>query len=292
MAQELPKTLDMVLGNQKEWTKIELQPLMLKCVGRLTSRIFLGPRLMDDPDWQYISTEYTTDVFLAARKLNTIPPILRSVMHWFLPECRKVRGLLKQARVLIGPEVERRVEEIEKHGGPRRRVLDSVDWFVASSRAKKNSNFDIASAEISLAMASIHTTTRTIMYLLTDLLDNPGYTQDLRDECVAVMKETGVMDKSALFKMKKMDSFLRESMRLHLSGNGKKSPPPPPPGDQHLCMRLHGLTELTCANSKHDSPRHRRCQILGRHCRSQGQLHDDRPYAHDRPQPLSQPRQI
>lgn len=174
---------------------------------------------MDNADWQRISTQYTTEVFLASQKLNSIPSFIRPVAHWFVPECKRVRALLKEAHKLIDPEVKRRMEELKKHGGPRRRVLDSVDWFVASSKA--NSKFDIAAAEISLAMASIHTTSTTIAYLLMDLLQNPEYAQDLRDECVAVMKETGVMDKSALFKMKKMDSFLRESMRLHGPVNGK-----------------------------------------------------------------------
>lgn len=223
MAREIPKTLDMVLGKPTKWTETPLQPAVQKCVGRLTARIFLGPRFMDDPDWQYICAQYTADVFVASQKLNSMLPFLRPVMQWFIPECRKVRAQVKQARALIEPEVERRMDELRKHGGPRRRVLDSVDWFVACSMQEPEHarKFDIPCAEISLAMASIHTTMIAVMCLLTDLLENPQYTQELRDECVSVMKEVGRIDKTALFKMVKMDSFLRESMRIRNSGNGQ-----------------------------------------------------------------------
>lgn len=76
------------------------------------------------------------------------------------------------------------MEEIHKHGGRRRGVLDSVDWLIASMKGKNNPKFDLAVAEISLSMAAIHTTTRTATSLMRDPLAHPEYIQDLRDECV------------------------------------------------------------------------------------------------------------
>lgn len=222
MVVELPNTLDKVLGQPDTWTEIEMQSMFLQCVSRLTTKIFLGPKFMDNPDWQYLNTSYVKDVHNAVQRLNGLPPFVRPIAHWFLPECRKVRAEVNQARALIRPEVERRMEEIRKHGGPRRRVLDSVDWFIASMKGKDDPKFDLAVAEISLSMAAIHTTTRTAISLMRDLLAHPEYIQDLRDECVAVLKETGKMDKTALFKMRKLDSVLRESMRKNPASLGKK----------------------------------------------------------------------
>lgn len=213
MVAELPNTLDKVLGHPSDWSEMDVQSMFLKCISRLTSKIFLGPKFMDNPDWQYLSTEYVKDVNAAVQRLNAIPPFVRPIAHWFLPECRKIRAEIDQARAMIRPEVDRRMEEIRKHGGPRRRVLDSVDWFIASMKGKNDPNFDLAVAEISLSMAAIHTTTRTAICLMRDLLEHPEYIQDLRDECVAVLNETGKMDKTTIFKMRKLDSVLRESMR-------------------------------------------------------------------------------
>ncbi|KAI3393338.1 hypothetical protein diail_4419 [Diaporthe ilicicola] len=215
MVAEVQNTVNKVIGRPNEWSEVELQAMLLQCVSRLTSKIFLGPKFMDNPEWQYLCTEYTKDVNIAARRLNRLPPFVRPFVHWFLPECRKIRAEINQARALIQPEVDRRMEELRKHGGPRRRILDSVDWFIASMKGKEDRKFDMAVAEISLATAAIHTTTRTTIGLMRDLMAHPEYIQDLRDECVAVLKETGKMDKSALFKMRKMDSVLRESMRCN-----------------------------------------------------------------------------
>jgi len=97
-------------------------------------------------------------------------------------------------------------------GKPRRKVLDSVDWFTASANGQ---DFDYANAELSLAMAAIHTTTNTLSFAFFDLLENSEYIPLLREEIKRVYEEEGKWEKSTLFKLKLMDSVLKESMRLH-----------------------------------------------------------------------------
>lgn len=226
MAAELPNTLNKVVGRPSAWTEIDLQSMLIQCVSRLTSNVFLGQKFMDNPEWQYLCTEYAKDVNIAAHRLNGLSPVLRPIAHWFLPECRKVRTGVNKARELIQPEVDRRMEELRKHGGPRRRMLDNDDWFIASMKGKEDTKFDMAVAEISFAMAAIHTTARTTICLMRDLLAHTEYIQDLRDERVSVLKETGKMDKTALFKMRMLDSVLRESMRTNPASLGKTNTSP------------------------------------------------------------------
>ncbi|KAF3761069.1 hypothetical protein M406DRAFT_24731, partial [Cryphonectria parasitica EP155] len=208
-------TCDLYIGRPKEWTKINLKTAVQHCVARQTSRIFLGPKLADDPEWQAISTSYATDVFRAVQRLNALPALLRPLLHWVLPECRRIRDEVRQARALINPEVERRLDEIRRFGAPRRKVLDSVDWLVAAASAKRQPLPDVGVMEIALAMASMNSTSRAVGYLLLDAACYPEYVQELRDEVVAVLAETGQIDKNMLFKLKKMDSFIRESLRIH-----------------------------------------------------------------------------
>jgi cytochrome P450 len=168
---------------------------------------------MNNPDWQRISVMYTVDAFFAAKALNNWPAPLRPIVHWFLPECRKIRSEVKLAKQLITPEVARRRKELAENGGkPRRKVLDSVDWFTASAKGKE---FDFANAELSLAMAAIHTTTNTLGFAMFDLLENQEYIPLLREEIKRVYKEEGKWEKTTLFKLRLMDSVLKESMRLH-----------------------------------------------------------------------------
>lgn len=110
---------------------------------------------MENDEWIRIAVSYSTDAFVAAKKLATVPALLRPIMHWFLPECQKIRHQIRRCRELIAPEVERRLRDIENNGGkPRKRVLDSVDWFSAACRGQ---SLDYPCAELELNLASIHT---------------------------------------------------------------------------------------------------------------------------------------
>ncbi|KAG9232275.1 cytochrome P450 [Amylocarpus encephaloides] len=213
LARETPTTLNKVYGSTPDWKETNLVSGLLKSVARLTSLVFLGENFMDNAEWQEISIMYTVDVFMAAEALNSWPAMSRPIVHWFLPQCRKIRSQVKTAKSLIRPEVERRRADIVAKGGKaRRRVLDSVDWFTA---AAKGETFDYTNAELSLAMASIHTTTTTLGFTISDLLENPEYIDMLREEIKESYEQDGKWEKSTLFKLKLMDSCIKESMRLH-----------------------------------------------------------------------------
>ncbi|KAF4634956.1 hypothetical protein G7Y89_g3133 [Cudoniella acicularis] len=213
MAKETPNTLNLIWGQAPEWKEAVLTPNLLKSVARLTALVFLGEKFMDNPEWQHISVMYTVDVFMAAKALNEWPAILRPLVHWFMPQCRKIRDEVKLAKSFITPEVEKRRKELAENGGkPRRKVLDSVDWFTAAAKGRQ---FNYVNAELSLAMASIHTTTNTVGFAMFDLVENPEYIDALREEIKTVFEQEGKWEKSTLFKLKLMDSVLKESMRLH-----------------------------------------------------------------------------
>ncbi|KUJ21322.1 trichothecene C-8 hydroxylase [Mollisia scopiformis] len=213
IAAETPNTLNLVYGSAPDWQEIVLTPALLKSISRLSALIFLGESFMNNPDWQRISVMYTVDVFMAAKALNNWPAPLRPIVHWFLPECRKIREEVKVAKDLIQPEVDKRRKELaENEGKPRRKVLDSVDWFTASAKGRE---FGYANAELSLAMAAIHTTSNTLGFAMFDLVENPEYFDLLREEIKRVWEEDGRWEKNTLYKLKLMDSVLKESMRLH-----------------------------------------------------------------------------
>lgn len=168
---------------------------------------------MENDEWIRIAVSYSTDAFVAAKKLATVPALLRPIMHWFLPECQKIRHQIRRCRELIAPEVERRLRDIENNGGkPRKRVLDSVDWFSAACRGQ---SLDYPCAELELNLASIHTTTNTLCFAFSDLLDHPEYLKPLREELVNVYNDVGEWNKATLANLRLMDSFIKESQRYH-----------------------------------------------------------------------------
>lgn len=222
MAAETPNTLNHVFGPAPDWKEAVLSESLLKSVGRLTALVFLGEKFMNNDDWQRISVQYTVDVFTTARKLNTWPAFLRPFVHWVLPECRKLREEVKIAKGLIQPEVEQRLRTFaENTEKSKTKVLDSVDWFATSAKGK---SFDYLSAQLSLSMAAIHTTSTALTYIMCDLVQNPEYFDLLREELKTVWEAEGRRwEKSTLFKLKLLDSVMKEATRRNPMGLGKFS---------------------------------------------------------------------
>lgn len=138
---------------------------------------------MNNEEWQRVSVAYAVDASIAANILREWHPLLRPVVHWFLPECQKIRRHIVTARQLIQPEVARRLAETMSHGGGRKKVLDSIDWFALSARGRQ---FDYVNGEFTLAMASVRTTSAHLVSAIAILARRPEYVQLLRDEIVSV----------------------------------------------------------------------------------------------------------
>jgi cytochrome P450 len=205
------------------WTEITYKPMLLQIIARVSSRVFLGPELCANRDWLRISEEYAVDSFIAARALRQWPSYLRPVVHWFLPECRKLRATLNAARRIIKPFIERHREgnrKAREAGEPASKVADTIGWM---DEAAKGQPYDVATAQLGLSFAAIHTTTEMVSGLISDLCANPEYFEPLRQEMASVLANKG-WSKSALHEMKLVDSAMKESQRHHFGDIGKCLP--------------------------------------------------------------------
>ena len=88
---------------------------------------------------------------------------------------------------------------------------------------ERKEEHNYALSQLSLTMAAIHTTTGAMTQALLDLIAHPEYVQPLREEVVTVI-EAERWSKTTLYKLRLMDSFLKESQRLHPSNFGRSSP--------------------------------------------------------------------
>lgn len=95
-------------GESEEWASIELGPNALDLVCRITSRALLGKRLSRNDRWLNVSKSYAACSGQACASLFALPGLIRPIGHWFLPACRKLRGLVKDATDLIDEEVQLR----------------------------------------------------------------------------------------------------------------------------------------------------------------------------------------
>ncbi|KAF2183757.1 cytochrome P450 [Zopfia rhizophila CBS 207.26] len=209
---EANRSLERLLGNSDEWKAINLKPIIYKFVARLSSRVFLGEEVCNNEKWPDICVSYTMDSFSAARVLRTWSPLLRPIVHWFIPECCRVRRERDITRVIVTPIVQERMARRKKAEGGASETADMVGWIDDVARSKSYA-VRMEDAQLFLAIAAIHTTTEALSYLMLDLLDHPEIIPRLKEEIISVLKDG--WKKASLQQMKYLDSILKESQRLH-----------------------------------------------------------------------------
>lgn len=188
-------------------------------IARISSRVFIGPELCANEEWLRLSTEYVVEAFIAAQTLRQWHFFFRPVIHWFLPECRKLRATLKRAQEVIKPVIQTRREanrRAREEGNSVKKVADTIGWM---DDAAKGRDYDAATAQLGLSMAAIHTTTEMVSGLISDLCENPELVKDLREEIVSVVTNKG-WSKGTLHDLKLLDSTMKESQRHHFGDIG------------------------------------------------------------------------
>jgi cytochrome P450 len=213
LADETSIALEKHWSNDANWHAVALKPTILKMVAQLSSKVFLGDKICRNADWLRITVDYTVDTFLAAEDLRLWPRLMRPIMANFLPSCRKIRRELKKATEIITPVLEERRRDLEaarKANQPPKRYDDAMQWMEECAKGRP---YPPAEAQMAFSIVAIHTTSDMLTQVLLGLCAHPEVIQPLREEIVAVIQEEG-WKKTALYKLKLMDSVLKESQRM------------------------------------------------------------------------------
>ncbi|GBB88509.1 hypothetical protein RclHR1_15020002 [Rhizophagus clarus] len=133
----------------------------------------------------------------------------------FNPAAKNRDALIKH----IKKQVCKRLQEKEKYGNSWKRPDDFLqDILERDGFDANNINYASLSDKIFVFLfASIHTTAGGCANVMMDLASRPQYIQELYEEQLEVHKEAdenGILPFEALNNMKKLDSCIRESLRL------------------------------------------------------------------------------
>jgi len=202
-----------------------LYKLMTKIISTPIANIFVGEEESQYDEIITTFAEFTRDsaVFLA------IPPVLDFIypglqnyvnripikLGWYNPAIKHQDILIKHLK----KQVCKRLQEKEKYGDSWKRPDDFLQDVMEEEIFDPN-NVDyqfIADRICVLIFVSIHTTSRACANSVMDLASRPEYMQELYEEQLEVHKEAdenGILPFEALGNMKKLDSFIRESLRL------------------------------------------------------------------------------
>ncbi|KAF8806841.1 cytochrome P450 [Phlegmacium glaucopus] len=197
-----------------EWGTFPVLEIMPKLACRANNRVFVGFPLCRDPDFLALSVKRTAAVVKTAVLLGFCPKFLRSFVTPLISEHRKE---LETVQRLLTPFIEARRQELagkEEYAAATDQGTDVLTWLLTDPIGKNSSNLDLTCRVLILNFASIHTTSMTTAQALYDLAAYPEYAEPLREEAARVVERDG-WTKAAISNMDKIDSFLKESMRVN-----------------------------------------------------------------------------
>jgi cytochrome P450 len=219
-----------------------LYPKLLRIVGLLAGRAFVGPGLNRNEEWLDAQIRYTIDLFMAAVKVRGYDSISKFFALSFrrIPEVNQVHAWQAIARKYIVPIIkERTKQQAANPSAPK--PADMIQWVMEA--APKNepplSHNTQAELQMLIGLASIHTTSIASTNCIYDLVYRPEHWGPLREEADRVWKEeNGNITKIAMSKLVKLDSFMKESQRCNANNLSKSHAiclhPGPPSSESNL----------------------------------------------------------
>ncbi|KAL0941607.1 cytochrome P450 [Colletotrichum truncatum] len=204
-----------------EWITVPAYHFICSVVARTVSYGLVGPHLCRSPDWQRIVIETTYAIFGAANTIrDQYTPRWRWLARWTDSTQKQLRQIRQQATKLLTPLYKQRLEAVANpsdFGDPSTTFQDTIYWLLGREQADK-SLAGIVDQELFLSIAAIHTTSGSLNSFIFDWIAHPEYHDDIIAEVNETLSEVQSSDKKwtmqHVAKMKKLDSFIKESARM------------------------------------------------------------------------------
>ncbi|KAI1816638.1 cytochrome P450 [Poronia punctata] len=192
--------------------KVELRAYdtMVNIITKNASRMFGGTAISRNEEWLKSAADYSMDVVSVAVKLRPYPAFLRPLLYRFNKGSKILDHHLSIAKKTFSHIF---AERLALRPGDKKPV-DLIQWLADSSRGKDRNPDVLAHNMLFMALASVHTSSATIIHVLFDLCANPEYVESLRQDVRQAVDESG-WTLAAIAKMKKLDSFMKESQRMN-----------------------------------------------------------------------------
>jgi hypothetical protein len=229
---EISYCFDKEVGPCPDWKQITVYPTVIQIVAGLSARAFVGLPLCRDREWTQATMDFTRDAIILMHMNSMIPSALRPYLSPLLPPFRKLAGYRTFAGNKLMPQVtsilstykeklrgfktmseKEAIEQAEKNN------FNMVHWMIGHFKDPEQADpFDLGQQQMTAAFAAIHTTGMAASHAIFDLAAYPEYIPTLRKEIEDVIQEEGYPDrqlrKTSMAKLKKLDSFIKESARM------------------------------------------------------------------------------
>lgn len=196
-----------------EWTASYPMTALMRIIAFVSGRIFIGPELNRSETYLGTTLHFGIEGYAVIPKMRPYPRILRPLAQYWVKECRRPEHSISVMENLLRPVIKARVRLSEQE-----RPKDMMTWIMSNCPKGKEGNLSWqALYQLQIAAAAMHTTSNTMTHIFFDLAAHPEYLDPLRAEIKQVISEEpdGVLSKTAMPKLKKLDSFMKESQRMN-----------------------------------------------------------------------------
>lgn len=181
-------------------------------VARVTGRVFVGPELCRNADWIKASIDYDVNVGTTVIFLRMFPPVLHPIIARLMPSWYRAHDNIKMAESIVGTAVTAR-REAELNDPDYQKPEDLLQWMMDDAEGWESDPNSLALRQLVVNLAALHTTSMATTHAVYDLCAHPEYFEPLRQELVEVLRADGGWQKDTLNKLRKLDSFVKESQR-------------------------------------------------------------------------------
>ncbi|KAF9246259.1 cytochrome P450 [Melanogaster broomeanus] len=203
-----------------EWKSVPAVHTIERVLCRTINRVSVGLPLCRNPDWVDLGLQFTLDVLKGAMIIGLFPIFMAPLVGQFMTS---IPGDTKHGMEHLGPIIEERQKCLDKYGTtwadkPICRSNDLLSWLMDKAEGSERTVKSLTKRILAANFAAICTSSNIFTQVLYNLAANPQYIQPLREEVESIV-ETAGWSKAALGKMRKIDSFLKESQRIEGLGS-------------------------------------------------------------------------
>lgn len=213
-------------------TRTEPFTKIVHSVSHTIAFVLLGTPVCDDPEFVELLHQHTTNSVLSCSRLGEsyeadfvivfavgfamrfAPALVQPYLAWLMPDRWRLRQSWKQMRDYVTPEVRRRrAEQLDK---PTDNPTDFISQVLQEATNERERNPDFLTRIVGAVVAgATWSTAASIVGTLINLIAHPQDLEQIREEIRRVHQEVnGKWDTDAFNKLDKLDSALKETLRL------------------------------------------------------------------------------
>lgn len=155
---EVQEVIDLEMPDCPNWTSVNIHHELLRIVGMVSGRIFIGPELGRKEEYLDAAINYTIEAMEVQRAVQKMRPWLRPFLANRLPQAKKLDERIKAAEDFMRPVVEKRSALASSPDKPD----DMLQWLIDSlGKFPDKVSQNLARVQLGISFAAIHTTVLT-----------------------------------------------------------------------------------------------------------------------------------